>query len=71
MVSGSKLLSVHLSASPKGGALSYNGGYGCAAGTFKPLSFVDQNFGKRLDPLEANGRKFSKIFTLKRRKMNF
>ena len=50
-----------------GGALIYNGGYGCVAGTFKPLPFADQNFGKILDPLQTNERKFSKIFILKRR----
>ena len=50
------------------GALLYNRGYGCASGTFKPLPLADQHFGKILDPLQTNGRKFS---ALKRRKMNF
>ena len=27
-----------------GGAILYNGEYGCAAGTFKPLPFADKNF---------------------------
>ena len=34
-------------------------------------AFEDQNFGKILDPLQTNGGKFSKIYTLKCRKMNF
>ena len=33
--------------------------------------FADQNFGKILDPLQTHGRTFSKIYTLKCRKMNF
>ena len=53
------------------GALLYNRGYGCASGAFKPLPFADQHFSKILDPLQINGRKFSKIYTLKRWKMNF
>ena len=53
------------------GALLYNRGYGCASGIFKPLPFADQNFGKILDPLQTNGGKVSKIYTLKCRKMNF
>ena len=58
---------------PEGGegAVLYNGGYGCASGTFKPLTFADQNFGKILDPSQTNGGKFSKIYTPKRGKMNF
>ena len=59
-------------AHPGGGALLYNRGYGCASGTFKPLPFfADQNFGKILDPLQPNGRRFSKIYALKRGEMNF
>ena len=46
-----------------GGGLLYNPGYGCASGTFKPLPFADQYFGKILDPLQTNRRKFSKIYT--------
>ena len=53
------------------GALLYNRGYGCASGTFKPLPFADQHFGKILEPLQTNGRKCSKIYTLKRLKMDF
>ena len=47
------------------------GALGCASGVFKPLPFADQNFGKSLDSLQTNGGKFSKIYTLKCRKMNF
>ena len=54
-----------------GGALLYNRGYGCVSGTFKPLPFADQIFGKILDPLQTNGRKLSKIYTLKRQKNEF
>ena len=43
-------LSRKLSLLPRG-VLLYNRGYGCASGTFKPLPFTDQNFGKLLDPL--------------------
>ena len=35
------------------------------SGIFKPLPFADQNFGKILDPLQTNGGKFSKMYTLK------
>ena len=57
---------------PGGGALLYNRRYGCASGLFKPfVSFADQNFDKILDPLQRNGEKCSKIYTLKCRKMNF
>ena len=41
----------HIRHESAGGELSYNGGYGCAARTFKPLPFANQNFGKILDPL--------------------
>ena len=40
------------------------------SGTSKPLPFADQNFYQILDPLQTNGGKFSKIYTLKRRKMH-
>ena len=54
-----------------GGTLLYDRGYGYASGTFKPLPFADQNFGKILNPLQPNGGKCSKICTLKRWKMDF
>ena len=49
----------------------YNRGYGCTSGIFKPLPFADLNFGKISDPLQTNGRKCLKIYTLKCRKMIF
>ena len=42
--------------------LLYNGGYESVAGTFKPLPFADQNFGKISDPLQTNSRKHYEIF---------
>ena len=50
-----------------GGALLCNQGYGCASETCKPLPFADQNLG----PLQPNGGKFLKKYTLKCQKMNF
>ena len=38
---------------------------------FQTLPFADQNFDQILDPLQTNGGKVSKIYTLKRRKINF
>ena len=65
------ILRLNFGAVPGWGALLYNGGYVCASGTFKPLLFADQTFGKISDPLQTNGGKFSKIYTPKRWKMNF
>ena len=36
-----------------------------------PYPFADQNFGKIFDHLQTNGVSFSKMYTLKCRKMNF
>ena len=56
---------------PGGGGHSYIMDSMDVSGTFKPLPFADQNFDQILDPLQKNGGKFSKIYTLKRRKINF
>ena len=40
-------------------------------GLSNPYPLQTKISGKILDPLQPNGGKFSKIYTLKRRKMNF